>query len=342
MNIRTLGILLDTLQSDESLLATRPAAPVARAAMAARVARDSAQIELPIAQSGDRVAAPDARASGTSDARPDARPDIRADITAMPRPGTSIGESGSAPLTGSDYSRAPSASLELSATAQWLQKTLVSEPGREPAASIHPSAPLIVAAPGNVHALAQALRESISQSGLFYESHLADWTVQRYPESELRREPQAGWNTEAVQKHESAMTSDAAEGGATGTRPAAGDERGQGSVALLQAQLHALESRQLSWQGELWPGQSASMTIAEEGASPAGELPHPWRTHLTLTLPELGRVDVELLLDGTTLQLALAADAPHSVELLRNARFDLVSALEAQAHTVASLGIRQS
>ena len=66
MNIRTLGILLDTLQSDESLLATRPAAPVARAVMAARVARDSAQIELPVAQPGDRVAAPDPRARGTS------------------------------------------------------------------------------------------------------------------------------------------------------------------------------------------------------------------------------------------------------------------------------------
>ena len=84
------------------------------------------------------------------------------------------------------------------------------------------------------------------------------------------------------------------------------------------------------------------MTIAEDGTSGKSDVLPAWRTHLTLTLPELGQVDVDLSLDGATLQLALAAAAPHSVRLLREASADLVSALEAQAHTVASIGIRQS
>ena len=84
------------------------------------------------------------------------------------------------------------------------------------------------------------------------------------------------------------------------------------------------------------------MTIAEDGMAAERDLPSTWRTHLTLTLPELGKVDVDLRLDGVTVHLALAAAVPHSVELLGEARVDLVAALEAHAHAVASLDVRQS
>ena len=353
VNSRTLGIFLDTLHSgDEPLRGTRPAAPVARTAPIARVARDASQSEPLVAPPGDRAVAsdtgpgdrpvaPDALARRT----PDARFDGRADAAPTVRPGTAGAASDAAPGIRSVYSQTPSASLELSATAQWLQRSLLTEPARDTAASIHPSAPLVIAAPGDAQVLAQALRESIAQSGLFYESHLADWAVQRYPESGLRREPQAGWADAATKHDASPMMRDVVTGGALATLSAS-DERGQVgghlSVDLMRAQLQTLESRQFSWQGELWPGQTASMTIAEDDTSPRTDLPSTWRTHLTLTLPELGQVDVDLRLDGATLQLALVAAAPHSVELLTAARADLVSALEAHSNTVASIGIRQS
>jgi hypothetical protein len=307
VNSRTLGIFLDTLQRGDPLtLATPPAAPVHRAAPVAGVARDISELALHLA--------PTAVAAGARD----------------------IGQ-----VSRADVAQPPSASLELSATAQWLQRALRPGLTGEAVASIVSSAPLLEAAPDNVPALAHALRDSIVHSGLFYEAHLAEWTMQRYPESDLRREPQAGWNS----------TGDAT---TLAAEPVASDERAQPglqtsaqvnghvNVDLLRAQLQALESRQFLWQGDVWPGQAASMTIAEDGVADERDLPSAWRTHLTLTLPELGKVDIDLRLDGPAVHLALAAAAPHSVELLGEARSDLVAALEAHAHAVASLGVRQS
>jgi hypothetical protein len=333
-NIRTLGILLDTLQGgDESVLATRPAAPVARAAPTARVARDSAQSELPVTPLANRSVSPDARAGPM--------PAARADAEATRRSGTS-GVDEPQPVIRGLYSQSPSASLELSATAQWLQRSLLSVPGQKAAGSIRASAPLVTGAPSDAPALATALRDSIVQSGLFYESHLADWAVQRYPETELRREPQAEWSGAATTPGEAPASRDPADGGPLPTRSGEALDRGQVNVELLRAQLQALESRQFAWHGELWPGQTAWMTIAEDGTSAGNAAALPWRTHLTLTLPALGTVDVDLRMDGGTLQLALAVAAPHSVELLDEQRADLISGLEAHGHAVTAVGIRQS
>jgi hypothetical protein len=350
-NLRTMGILLDTLNGgDESPLTTRPVAPIARTAFAARVARDASQPGLPVARPDDRPVATDALVRRVPDARVDGRLDGRldrqADAAPPLRPSAARGVSDAAPVIRGANSQPASASIELSATAQWLQRSLLAAPANEMAASIRAPMPLVPAAPGDIQVLAQALRESIAQSGLFYESHLADWAVQRYPEDELRREPQAGWSGAMTTSDKSPVTGEAADGGAIAVYPGAGDERGQGgghpSVELLRAQLQALELRQFSWQGEVWPGQTGAMTITEDDATPISARPPAWRIQLTLTLPELGQVDVNLRIDGTTLQLALATTAAHSVGLLREARAALVAALEADSQATVSVAIRQS
>jgi hypothetical protein len=129
--------------------------------------------------------------------------------------------------------------------------------------------------------------------------------------------------------------------------PLAGDDGGHGStVDLMRAQLQALESRQFCWQGELWPGQEASIAITDDGTSAsdeyASEHATAWRTHVTLHLPELGRVDVDLRLAGTALTIDVAAPSVRSVELLRDAGADLVSTLEARLEGTALLGVRRT
>ena len=84
------------------------------------------------------------------------------------------------------------------------------------------------------------------------------------------------------------------------------------------------------------------MTITDDGVCNTSDSPAAWRTRMTLTLPELGRVDVDLRLAGTALALDCAALEPESVELLRDAGAELVSALEAHAHTVATIEFRRA
>lgn len=358
-NLRTIDFLLDRLMSaDDAFWAPRPAAPVTRAAAAPRVARDGSQTELP--PTGLRKDGGAAEASGrpVADARSAAQPigqgtanAQQANAAADPRP--VVGHA-SAAVQGSDAQtplapggsrspilQTPSASLELSPTAQWLRSLLPAGTAPARAPSIRVTEPLLDAPPKDAQGLAQALRSSIAQSGLFYESHLADWVVQRYPEALLRREPQAAWNDGAA-AHADAPT-EAAAGPASTVAPLhVLDDGHLTTVDLMRAQLQALESRQLSWQGELWPGQHASLTITDEGASGGDAYAPAWRTQVTLHLPELGRVDVELRLSGGALVLDVAAPSLRSVELLREAGADLVSSLEAHTLGGASVGIRQS
>ncbi|MDR0440373.1 MAG: hypothetical protein LBI59_05230, partial [Candidatus Accumulibacter sp.] len=50
--------------------------------------------------------------------------------------------------------------------------------------------PLAEAPPGKGQDILPRLKEAITQSGMFYESHQAEWTEGRFPKTELLREPQ--------------------------------------------------------------------------------------------------------------------------------------------------------
>src|SRR5262249_3949784 len=128
------------------------------------------------------------------------------------------------------YVETPSASLELSATAQWLQKSLLTVGSRDAAASIRASQPLPPNAPRDTEPLAKAFSASIAQSGLFYESHLADWVVQRYPESLLRREPQARWGGDPDGAHDEAHPIRDLGDGAAVAAPSTADDGSRESV----------------------------------------------------------------------------------------------------------------
>jgi len=327
VDLRTLGIVIDALQdSAASLLGARPAAPIARAQATQRVAQEASRAGPPLVPDDELVAE-----DGTGRSSQHASIDARSGTAAVG--GHPVASNGRASYTSA---QSPSASLELSATAQWLQRALATEPARQ-AGTIHAAAPLAPHGAVDARTLAHALRESVAESGLFYESHLAEWTMQRYPEAELRREPQAGWLASIA--HDSVPP--AANGAATPmlAQPVAVETNAQ-SGELMRAQLQVLESRQLTWQGETWPGQHASITLEEE--SPADrDAPPTWRTHVRLELPELGEIDVDILLVGDALRITMDA-AEHGVEHLTRARAELAAALEAHANATASIVIRPS
>ncbi|MGU7841313.1 flagellar hook-length control protein FliK [Burkholderia sp. AW33-5] len=247
-----------------------------------------------------------------------------------------------------------------------------------------------------VAALRAALAQAVSESGLFYESHLAQWLAGQRPLAALMREPQARLTTAPVQPAPDAAQHDApdvldellaqrlplptpartatqpASGGAVprelaqnaaaaarqgaasaaaattdplGDRPdtrwtparaelaaASADPQTQtpapvhpAAVPIVRQQLDALATDQFRWAGEAWPGARLDWTIepddpgghASRGGDDAGD-GIAWRTRLTLTLPSLGTVDAELVLNGAQLVARLRANSAGADRLTRN------------------------
>lgn len=151
--------------------------------------------------------------------------------------------------------------------------------------------------------IAARLRQQLERSGLFFESHLAQWAQGARSADELR--------AELLQ----------VQGGAASLAP------GEAAAQRVAAQLAVLQHQGLALQGPAWPGQTLRLTIEREPAprdAPAGA-PPVFTAHLQLDLPQLGRVEVRLRLAGdaiaTTLGGAGAAglveELPTLIEALR-------------------------
>ncbi|KVE02820.1 flagellar hook-length control protein FliK [Burkholderia anthina] len=279
------------------------------------------------------------------------------------------------------------------------------------------------AAPPPVAALRAALAQAVSESGLFYESHLAQWLAGQRPLAALMREPQARLATapalapapadpEAVPREPTdvldellaprpplpaaarATAQPPAQGGAPARDPAqaapaaarpgassppdaadplaahadtrwtparaglaaaSSDPQAQplapvhpAAVPLVRQQLDALATDQFRWTGEAWPGARLDWTI--EPDEPGHRAPRgggdddtgdgiAWRTRLTLTLPSLGTVDAELVLNGAQLVARLRANQTGADRLTRN-EAALRQRLEGSGLKVGGLSIR--
>lgn len=393
INVQTLGTLLRTLQSGE--LAGRGVAPLQPLAPTQAVkaitpegaqsagTRDPGQGELrPPGGTASRSGSPPATAQrdpslALSPVRagalplPPPLPAVAADPSAvvilggneqgvaarLAPAGTVTAAPATTPLpavaTATPGTTAPASSLSLSPAAQ-LVDTLTRLPGGRP---IEAPAPLLPAPAAAPEALARALQHSIVASGLFYESHLARWTLQRHPEPALRVEPQAAWppapqsstppppasgpgapapalpplpalDAEAtVASAQAGTTTTVGTPGAVGLPDAA--------PALVRQQLDVLETGQILWRGDLWPGQRAAIEIVEDDASRDPRQPPAWRTRLALTLPGLGAVEARLALAGTRVHLHLVAADTTRATVLRDALPELAAALAARGLDVA-------
>jgi len=164
-----------------------------------------------------------------------------------------------------------------------------------PTLRARPLMPLAPEVGGASSRLASVLQQSVEFSGVFYESHLAQWADGLRAAARLVREPQAHWDP-SVDVIRATATVDA---GARGDAPA----------PVLRHQLEALETARFNWSGELWPGQPGSLTIEEDDGSnaQAGEAsPVPrWRTTLELRLERLGTVRATLSLQGAQVAVTM-------------------------------------
>ncbi|VVE53512.1 hypothetical protein PIN31009_04816 [Pandoraea iniqua] len=104
------------------------------------------------------------------------------------------------------------------------------------------------------------------------------------------------------------------------------------SVTLVRQQLDMLVNPQFQWNGMAWPGAPMEWQVEERAGQQApGDAPAPstWHTHLRLTLPSLGTVDVTLGLSGQQLQARVLADSSDSATTLAGEGEDLRQRLAA-------------
>lgn len=205
----------------------------------------------------------------------------------------------------------------ISATARWLSQ-LLGNPSiaNTPPPALHPLLPAVVQRSADI---AAALQSDIGRSGLFYESHLTEWIAGERDIDTLRQEPQAHLHGQ--------------------TRLS--DEQGD-AAQLVRRQLALLDSGQVCWRGELWPGLPLAVQIAAEiatditddedaptrDASAAGSDPRTWQATIVSTLPRLGEISVRLRITDNHVDLLLHAPVADGAALLLSHSASLAHAMQ--------------
>jgi hypothetical protein len=175
--------------------------------------------------------------------------------------------------------------------------------------------PLLQAPSGDAGAIAKALQDGLGKSGLFYESHVAEWAEGARPRADLALEPQA-----------------------RGMPPPTDPNTAQ----FINLQLNAHEQGRVAWQGQLWPGRDMHWDVEREASGQDGgdgAEGATWQSSLRLRFGALGDLAARVVLSGD--QLHIRVDAPDAAVkgLLDAHRARLAQALDAAGTPLAVLAI---
>lgn len=215
---------------------------------------------------------------------------------------------------------------ELSSTARAISSVL-SQAESAPGAplSLLGKTPLMGAPGADPAQVARTLRDAVASSGLFYESHVAEWAEGKRPLASLMLEPQM---QKALQGENLRQGTDLA------------------SAQLINLQLHTHEQARVQWQGEAWPGQKMQWDIARdapEGQQPGGqdeaEEATAWRGGVRFQFPMLGDIVAQVVLQGGRVQIQMQAGSEDSAATLRRHAARLQASLDAAGWPLSSLTI---
>lgn len=208
-------------------------------------------------------------------------------------------------------------SVQISATAQFLEKTLQDHPE---APRLQGNHPVVGTATAKSAQIATELNKTVENSGVFYEAHLKQWHDGQRSLEQIRQEPQ------------------------NQTNPLMNDTASQ----LLPAQLDTLENKRFSWQGEVWPNQNMQWDISQEQDSsdhkqtsktePADKT---WTTTLKLNLPNLGGVKASVSLQGDQVGLQFHTEKPETAVSLQTASPALLDSLSSSGSQIISFTVQK-
>ena len=217
-----------------------------------------------------------------------------------------------------------------------LQETFKQSPPNPSTTQVSP--PISPDSSINSTELPSLLQKAISQSGLFYESHQAQWINGEKTLQSLHQEPQNKLNTTVMAMDQIV------------TRVVATDSNSREVTAhnpvtsLLTQQLSTLETGQVVWRGEIWHNQPMEWEIYEElddhGKS-ADEQAAQWHTRLHLTMPNLGEITARISFGPHGLAIKLDAINAETVDLLKNNQQPLATQIQATGLSIQSVEIHQ-
>jgi len=172
--------------------------------------------------------------------------------------------------------------------------------------------------------LASALRAALANSGLFYESHQAEWVRGERSTAQLLVEPQNLLLDKQRTATGESKLSDSLNAALSATQQGKSTVDSSSPLArelltLVQQQLHTLETHQLTWIGEVWPQQQMQWEIQGEPEHQAASAENRlWSTEMELALPRLGDVHARLSFSEGEIKLNLQAADADSAQLFRD------------------------
>ena len=178
---------------------------------------------------------------------------------------------------------------------------------------------VLTAKPENSQVVMHDLKQALSSSGLFYESHLADYVEGKRTLSDLILEPQNKANFD--------------------------------SATLLVKQLDILEQNKILWSGQVWAGQHLDWEIRRENNLQSQADEHqpdqvepntsPMTSTLALNLPNLGRVTTTLKIQDGHLSIHIQAAVTSTAALLKKQVPTLSGALQKSGQQLDTLMVEQ-
>jgi hypothetical protein len=124
--------------------------------------------------------------------------------------------------------------------------------------------------------------------------------------------------------------------------PGAGEPVHMSTAPLVQQQLDALDTRQIVWQGQIWPGQTLHWEIEEREARESAPAPeNEWQTRLALSLPNLGEVGAQLRISAQGIRVEVTAATPEAVARLQQEAESLHSGFARAELSLLQLTVKQ-
>jgi hypothetical protein len=205
--------------------------------------------------------------------------------------------------------------------------------------TINGKIPLSAGGPPDTGKLSQGLQRALGDSGLFYESHVAEWAEGKRSLQDLQREPQ-------MQRHAAAQGAGQSQADAIAKALGGPD---LSAAQMINQQLHTHEQGKVMWQGEAWPGQQMQWLVEREqgeaggkggrGEGRDGEADPVWRSGVRFRFPMLGKVAANVTLVGDQVHISVQSGSEDSAATLRAWAGALQQAMDAAGAPLASLAI---
>lgn len=256
---------------------------------------------------------------------------------------------------------------QISNTAHLITTLLQNSSNQPPTAVIAKSDAVILRQNTPPQVIAQTLQQAITQSGVFYESHLASWASGQMNLTQLMQEPQAQLsprlgippqqlsesNAQLLNKSPDMLSNQTLQNVANTQRQGAEQNHISSSDVLnnptlqhlVNTQLQTLEQNHIVWQGNAWPGQAMQWTISQdtpEHGQQQSAQQSTWRSDVKFELPALGKVTATLRLSGEHLSVQIHTEDADTANKLQTNTTLLINALSAAGIPLDTILIKSS